>query len=840
MKKNPYLLPDTAKPREYVLEITPDFQKGTFTGKEDILITIGKKTKTIVLHAKDVVIDRASLPNMPAANIEYDETMQTVVLSFPKPVSEGNTILMLAFHGTLRNDLRGFYKSKYTVSGKEKIMATTQFEATDARTCFPCFDEPAQKAIFGVTLVVPKELTAISNMPIKKETPLGQTKRVEFEKTPIMSTYLLAFLIAEFEGIEQKTKDNVLVRVFTTPGRKEQGRFALDVAVKSLEYYHDYFGVPYPLPKLDLIAVPDFESGAMENWGAVTYRETALLIDEKNSAAAAKQRVAIVVAHELAHQWFGNLVTMHWWDDLWLNEGFASWMEYKAVDHMFPNWDMWTQFYTEDVDTALSLDGLETSHPIEVPVINPEEIGEIFDAVSYSKGACIIHMLEQYLGPDTFRKGLQHYVKQFSYANTVTNDLWKSLEDASGKPVKKMMETWTKQMGYPVVSATVKNNTLTLSQQHFLYTGKKDTTRWHIPIAVQQSGEKTYHDMHEKKMVIAGVHEATVTVNPSQVGFYRVSYDDALLEQQKKLFSDMTILDKASMQGNQYALARSGYRSSTVFLDMLPLYTEETDYTIWAEIVANLGEIKFLLAHTPLKEPLDLFSRKLVGSILGKVGWDEKKTEEHTTILLRAVILGTTGLSGDETVIKEAQRRFEAHRANKNMNPNLRSVVYAVTARNGGRKEYDQLKQLYREAPLQEEKMRLLGALTMFKQEDLLQETLAFTLSPEVRSQDIISGMARVAANSYGTALAWDFFKKNWDEIKKRYGDGGHMLGRLIKELCSRFSTPEKATEITEFFKAHPVPSAKRAIAQSLEAIRINHAFVEKSRKEIEMWIGKR
>ena len=416
----------------------------------------------------------------------------------------------------------------------------------------------------------------------------------------------------------------------------------------------------------------------------------------------------------------------------------------------------------------------------------------------------------------------------------MTDDLWNALGEVSGKPVKKMMDTWTKQTGYPIVSVTAKNDALALAQERFLYTHKKDKTQWHIPLAVREGNKTTYAEMNSKKITLM---TNKVTINPSHVGFYRVEYDTLLLDNQKKQFAKMAILDKASLQGNQYALARGGYASIQEFLDLAPLYKEETDYTLWAEIAANLGEIKFLFAHTPLKEGLDTFTRELTAPILKKLGWDEKAGEEHTTILLRATILGATGLSDDQSVIKEAQRRFEQHVKNKNLNPNLRSVVYSLAARNGGRKEYDQLKQLYRDATLQEEKVRLLAALGMFRQEELLNETLAFTLTPEVRTQDTMIGMTRVASNSYGTVLAWDFFKKNWDEFKKRYGDGGHIIGRLIKELCSKFATPEKAKDIENFFKSHPMPSAKRAIEQSLEAIRINHAFVEKSRKEIEGWM---
>src|SRR3989344_7450277 len=404
------------KPERYRLSLKPDLDAFVFEGEETIMLTLEKKVKEITLHSKDLEIESAVIvqnkKSFSATSITYNEKAETATFVFPKSLEVGKAKLSLVFRGVLNDKMHGFYRSRYEVAGREYHLATTQFEATDARRAFPCFDEPAAKAVFDIQLIVPNKSTAISNtMPTAIREPSPGYQVVEVSPSPKMSTYLVAFIVGDLEYIEKKTEEGVLVRVFTTPGKKHQAEFALDCAVKSLSFFTKYFDIPYPMPVLDMVAIPDFASGAMENWGAVTYREEALLIDHENSSAAAKQWVAVVVAHELSHQWFGNLVTMEWWTHLWLNEGFASYIEYLAVDHIFPDWEMWTEFVSSDLGNALSLDSLKHTHPIEVPVHHPDEISEIFDAVSYSKGASVIRMLAEYIGEKDFRDGLRHYLR---------------------------------------------------------------------------------------------------------------------------------------------------------------------------------------------------------------------------------------------------------------------------------------------------------------------------------------------------------------------------------------------------------------------------------------------
>ena len=376
--KNRYILPKAVTPEKYYLTLSPDLEKQDFFGEESIEIKIINSTNKIILNSSELEITSASLiqnENINADKVDYDSETQTVAFLFSKKIKKGKAVLNIKFKGMISESMRGFYKSVYLMpDGTRKMMATTQFEPNDARRAFPCFDEPDLKAKFLITLKIQKELDAVSNMPVKTERIIDNAKEIVFEETPMMSTYLVAFIIGEFEYLEGKTKDKTIVRVITTPGKKSSGGFALDIAIKSLEFYNNYFKIPYPLPKLDLIAIPDFESGAMENWGLITYRETALLIDDKDSSSSTKQRVSLVISHEIAHQWFGNLVTMKWWNDLWLNEGFASWIEYKPIDRIFPEWDLWTQFFYFDTMSAFSLDSLQSSHEIEVDVVNPNDL----------------------------------------------------------------------------------------------------------------------------------------------------------------------------------------------------------------------------------------------------------------------------------------------------------------------------------------------------------------------------------------------------------------------------------------------------------------------------------
>ena len=831
--KNQYVLPKTVIPEKYYLTLSPNLEKMDFFGEESIEIKILRDVNKISLNSNELTIISALViqnQNINAEKINYDKETQTVILSFGKKIKKGKAVLNIKFKGMINESMRGFYKSIYVLpDGNKKIMATTQFEPNDARRAFPCFDEPELKARFSITIRIQKELSSVSNMPVKAEKINDDIKEIIFEESPLMSTYLIAFVIGEFECLEGKTKDKTIVRIITTPGKKLQGKFALDVSIKTLEYYNNYFKIPYPLPKLDLIAIPDFESGAMENWGLITYRETALLIDDKNSSATTKQRVSLVVSHEIAHQWFGNLVTMKWWNDLWLNEGFASWIEYKPIDKMFPEWDLWTQFFYLDTMSAFSLDSLQSSHKIEVEVLNPNELSEIFDAISYSKGASVIRMLEQYLGEETFRKGLQNYLSKFKYGNAKTDDLWTSLEKMSKKPVRKIMNTWTKQVGYPLVSINSKKNKFQLKQERFLYLKKSDRALWSIPIAAYSNKKIKYYEMNKKTIET----EKFDCINSSQVGFYRVKYDDELLKNITRMISakELNAIDRIGIENNVYALSRGSYSKLNNFFELLPSYKNEQDYTIWLDISSNLSQIKFFFPD--IKEIDDIIIN-IFSDIYKKIGWNVQKS--HKEILLRSVVLTTLGLSNNEKVLEEAKKRFDIYLKTKELDPDLKLAVYFMVAYSGSKEQYEQLKNLYIESNLQEEKIRLLSSLGKFRQKEVITEFLNFILSDNVRYQDVTIAILSVANNYYGLDLTWKFFMDNYKEFERRF-DHGHSMSNIIKSICSKFSSDKKLNEVEKFFSENKPKSAKRAIEQSLELIKINCNFVKNNEKTLQEWL---
>ncbi|CAF2515714.1 unnamed protein product [Rotaria sp. Silwood2] len=448
-------LPKSIVPTHYDLTIQPNLDKFKFNGDVNIHLKVQEPTSSIVLYAAELEVDNAKVKSTSKdeqeGKIEYDKEGERITVNFDKKLETGDYELALKFVGEINNRMRGFYRNKYTTPDGSEVRygASTQFEPADCRRAFPCWDEPNFKATFDITLITPKNLRAISNMPIKSENEYADDKEwkiTKFDRTPIMSTYLVAYVVGEYDYVETKDSNGVSMRVYTSVGKKEHGQFALDTAAKVLPFYADYFDVKYPIAKADQIAISDFAMGAMENWGLITYRETALLIDPKFSSMDTRQRVAIVVAHELAHQWFGNLVTMDWWTDLWLNEGFATWIEYLAVDKCYPEFDIWTQFVADTFARFLIPDALKSSHPIEVPIGHPAEIDEIFDAISYSKGSSVIRMLHDYIGDDAFRKGLHNYLTEYTYKNTITENLWSHLAKASNKPVNEVMSSWTLQM----------------------------------------------------------------------------------------------------------------------------------------------------------------------------------------------------------------------------------------------------------------------------------------------------------------------------------------------------------------------------------------------------------
>lgn len=634
--------------------------------------------------------------------VSYDEKTQVSKIDFSDAIPKGSKAqLEMKFTGQLNDKMAGFYRSTYKKpDGTEGILATTQMEATDARRSFPCFDEPALKATFTVTLVADKNLTCLSNMDVASESEEQSGKKaVKFNKSPLMSTYLVAFIVGELNYIET-TEFRVPVRVYAPPGQDiEHGRFSLNLAAKTLAFYEKVFGIEFPLPKMDQVAIPDFAQGAMENWGLITYRVVDLLLDEKTSGAATKERVAEVVQHELAHQWFGNLVTMDWWEGLWLNEGFATWASWYSCNAFYPEWKVWQTFVTDTLQGGLSLDSLRSSHPIEVPVKRADEINQIFDAISYMKGSCVLRMVSTYLGEDIFLEGVRNYLKKHAYGNTQTGDLWASLAEASGKQVEEVMASWTKQIGFPVVTVSeTGSDAIHVKQNRFLRTGdvKPEEDEVLYPVLL---GLRTKEGID--RSLILDKREADFKVsstdffklNADHTSPYRTSYSPERLAKLGQAAKEglMSVEDRAGMIADAGALAQSGYQKTSGVLSLLKGFDSETEFVVWNEIIARLTAMQaaWVFEDKTVRDALEKFQRSLVSSKAHAMGWQFSDNDGHVEQQFKAMLFGSAGLSGDEQIISSAKNMFNKYMAGDRsaIHPNIRGSVFAMALKYGGKDE---------------------------------------------------------------------------------------------------------------------------------------------------------
>ena len=860
-------LPDTVRPEKYSIELRPNLKAFSFDGSESIRIQVARPTKTIALNAEGLEVREATVSSSkggsrPATSIDFDSKREVLQLNFAESIPSGPATLRLSFSGTLNDELAGFYRSRYTMSdGKQGYMAATQFESTDARRAFPCWDEPGAKATFEVSLVVPEGMTAVSNTPPIDEKDLGDgTRLVRFAETPRMSTYLLAFAVGPLDSIEGKARRGTKLGVWALPDRIGHSRWALDEAIRILDYLNDYYGIPYPLEKLDHIALQDFAAGAMENWGAITYRERILLFDPATSSAQTRQTIVEVIAHETAHMWFGDLVTMAWWDDLWLNESFASWMGAKTTGALHPEWKMWTQFLEEDIVRGLALDGLKSSHPIEVPVRDPAEIREIFDDISYSKGASILRMLEQFLGEATFRRGIRDYLKAHAYGNARTEDLWRALTAASRQPVRALMGFWTRQTGFPLLDVQVKRTggsaRVGLTQSRFLYSDilgpSKDRTRWKVPVRIARAGQKKpVSFLMEKKTETRPLGRSRrssekdwIKVNAGQSGFYRVNYPSEEWDRLRRAVEagELGTEDRSGLQNDAHALMRAGYLPATTLLDLTAAYRGEDDATAWRLIAESLHDVETLISDTRYLEKFDAYGRELFRPAGERSGWDPKPGEGHLDALKRSTILSRLGHHSYRPVLAEAGRRFARYLKDPaTLHPDLRGVVYNLVGQQADQATYETLWELQRKAALQEEQVRLLMALSNPRDERLLQETLRRSLTDAVRSQDAVLVITSVAASrpSVGRDLAWSFVKDNWDELYRRYAESGFLIRRLV-QIAQEFTTPEAVKDVERFFRGREAPEVRRAVQQAIEKIRVNAAWLKSNGKALERWFASR
>jgi puromycin-sensitive aminopeptidase len=853
MAKVAHLL-DQIIPSHYTLHLRFGQQDTRFEAEEVVVFELKRASKQLVWHGVDLEIGRVEVEGH-KATVSADRDAQTVTLAFEEELAAGEHELKLTFKGPIQDSLHGFYRASYQLEGREEWLVMTQFEAIHAREAFVCVDEPAAKAVFEVSLTVDEGLTVLGNTPVAEDQVVGGRRRVKFAPTPKMSTYLLAWIVSKLAHAEGEAASGVKIRVYATPQYEKQLDYAVEFARRSLDFYEDYFAIPYPLPKLDLVAVPNFASGAMENWGLITYRETDLLVDSTNTSLANKQRVSEVVAHEVAHQWFGNLVTMSWWDDLWLNESFASWAETTTVDHLEPSWEWWAHFRAGLGSYAREIDALANTHPIQVEVADPKALDEIFDAISYFKGQSILRMLEGYLGSEVFRDGLQIYLKRHAHGNTVTDDLWRALGEASGKDVAALMHAWTALPGYPVLSyeeGEAQQDRFVASARESKRLAESDEATaqvWPVPFAARLADGTVTEPllMTEKQTELpeAVVASDWFKPNPEERGFYRSLYTDGMVAALRKALHDGALgtTDRYSVVSDVWAAVGAGRGSIHAALELTVAMRDETDYLPALAVYDSLGEMLAMVEDEALREQLEVFGRWLVEPNYARLGWEAKGGERHFDTLLRPVVLSQALRFEVSGAKEEALKRFADYVGGGALDPDTRSAVLYGTARYGNTEQYDQMLELYRHEEAPHTRQAQLVSLGRFRQPELAQRTLDLAMSDEVRSQDMVYGLVGVWRARENRELAWAHLQEQWEELVRRFGEGGHMLDRFPDFAGAAFATHERAQEVKAFFEAHPHILITRPAAQAVETIESKADWYDRDHETIaafmEEWAGK-
>lgn len=815
-------------PEAYVVQLRPDFNNWSFTGVVRIKGTYQGADGAITLHANGLQISGASIDGQ-SLEFELKPKQQHLVLKPADTLPADPVTIEITFSGVITDTMHGLYRSRFWHNDQEQHLLATQFEAIHAREVFPCIDEPEAKAIFTLSLTIPKNLTAISNTPIAQQSHDGQEATVTFEPSPKMSTYLLAFVVGELQHRRRTTDHGVDVGVYATGENIAYTEFALDVAVRVLDFFDEYFDIPYPLPKADLVAIPDFASGAMENWGCVTFREVLLLVDKNNTSLDMQQNVALVIAHELAHQWFGNLTTMRWWTDLWLNEGFASWIEYLAVDQLFPEWQVWDSFIAEDKTVALGLDSLGHSHSVEVPVRDPAEIDEIFDAISYEKGASVIHMLHQYLGAETFRQGLSQYLQKHSYSNTETTDLWQALGEASGADVVAFMSAWTQTTGYPLIQLDIEQGTYRLTQHRFLLESQTNSTSfstWPVPVA--PAGDDSPFILQDADSSWPFKTQPPLKLNAGQNGFYRVRYPADDLQQLAQQISEFQPLDRLGLLDDTFELAKAGYLPTTDAIQLLKQYHQEENHNVWHIIYTNVTALQRVFGEGV---PSSEFGQTLLAPQLDRLGRDPIPQESHFDRLLRPTILALAGRMQEPATIADAKQRFYG---SDTIHPDLRRIVYTIAARHGSKPEYEQLLKSYQATDMAEEKTRLANALCWFTQPELIRRSLGLIPTETVRKQEVGHWLSFCFANPYAKDIAWEWLQDNWPWIKDNFKNS-HLWARLPKIVAHNYTDLDMEQALEQFFRDE-IP--QRSLEQAKETIRIQHAWQQRDRVDVKRFFS--
>ncbi len=822
MNQTDHRLPRHVVPKQYELVLTPDLEAATFTGTVLIKVDVSTSTTTIECHAADLdvskVVIRAGAEEW-IPSVDLDAQTERMVLTTDSPVPVGSAEISATFSGFLNDQLRGFYRSTYNdEEGVERVIATTQFQSTDARRAFPCWDEPEWKAIFETTLIVAAEDVAVTNTAEAEVATMADgRRRIRFAPTMPMSTYLVAFVVGPLEITPSVDAGGVPIRVVHRPGKDHLTAFALEVAAHALEWFADYYAIPYPSDKVDLIAIPDFAFGAMENLGCVTFREVLLLVDPDASSQPELQRVADVINHELAHMWFGDLVTMRWWEGIWLNEAFATFMEVACSDAFRPDWKVWDTFARARA-ASFEVDALASTRPIEYPVVTPEDAEGMFDLLTYEKGAAVVRMLEQYLGTETFRDGVRDYLRTHAYSNTETSDLWDALERVSGQPVRQMMIGWIFQGGHPVIETNQAPHGLEVSQRHFTFDPRAaDDRTWAVPLAVSTATGNTNLLLTGKSVILTGLHEPAITTNAGASGFFRSQLDRDLIEKvATEGPSSRSAPERHSLIDDGWALTVAGTLTADDYLTLASGFTGEDDLNVWQALSTGLAGLTRLVDdhHLPA---LQSRIAAIVSPSLSSLGIDPRKTDDDRSAELRATLIRLMGVVvEDPDTIDAARNRLE------HPDTTISAASLSVVASNGAADEYNWIHGAWQGATDPQSEMRNLRALADLPHTSLIDRLLHDVSTGLVRTQDAYLVISRGLTNRHTGPHVWRWVVANWDDLTERLPS--NSIPRMLSGIVA-LDTPESVASVAGFMADHPIPQAGLQVDQHVERQKINAAL---------------
>ena len=824
---DPHRLPRWITPRRYALTLTPDLGDATFTATVSIEATVVESTDVIVMNAHHLGIDSVAIDGSVVVGHDLDEELQRLTIRLAHPVEVGDVHIDIAYHGVLGDQLVGFYRSTYDDDEGTHTIACTQFEAPFAREALPCWDEPDRKAVFAVTLVVPDDLLAVSNSAEIGRTPAGDgTVAVRFADTIPMSTYLLAFVVGRLVATDPIDVRGVPVRVICRPGREHLAATALDVARHSIEWFEDYYAIPYPGDKMDLVALPDFAFGAMENLGCITFREILLLGDPAEMAQAEVERLALVVAHEIAHMWFGDLVTMGWWEGIWLNEAFATFMETACVDAYRPEWDEWTRFGLARAE-AFQTDSLAATRPIEYVVETPADAEGMFDVLTYEKGGAVLRMMEQYLGPETFRDGVRRYLAAHAYGNTVTADLWSALEEASGQPVGDILDTWILQGGHPIVEVTATDDGISLGQQRMGFVGgdPAPARTWSVPVTVRDATGARRTALVGAEPVAMEVPPGLVQANAGGVGFYRTAYPPELATELTSDAGTLPPLERFMLLDDTWALVGAARVSLADMVAVCDVLSPDTETSVWKAMAGIVGTIR-RIGGANAADATASWARRLTAAHLGSI---DRIDPELAGIVWRLA----GGIGADATVIERSRAWVDRP---DGVDPELLAAAIDVTATHGDHATYERFVDAYRTAPTPQEERRYLEALARFRDPAAFADFLELTAT-EIRTQDAPYQLAVAMGNAVNGAIAWSFTATRWDALVERFPS--NSIVRMAGGIRSLFE-PEVTASVLEFFATHDIPQGAATLTQHLELVRVHRSMVERLRSEVVGAVGGR